>query len=129
MCDSSVAAGFGPNMLRQVREAMIQGDPTGQAAAAALARVMCYRTQWTASPVGRRFWLELGDGQRDPVEVRLNGITLGRRCWAPWCVELTQAIYAGRNQLDLICANTLINRLEGVVQPSGLIGKPRLKVS
>lgn len=90
---------------------------------------MIYSTQFSTPPNCNRLWLELAAGQQDPVEVRLNGKTVGRLCWGPWTVELTSLLQTGRNQLDLICANTLINRLEGVVQPSGLIGKPRLKVS
>lgn len=89
---------------------------------------MVYSTQFSAPPNCNHLWLELGDRQRDPVEVRLNGKTVGRRCWGSWTVELTAALQTGRNQLEVICANTLINRLEGVVQPSGLIGKPRLRV-
>jgi hypothetical protein len=90
---------------------------------------MIYSTEFSAPKDCRRIWIEWMEGQRDPVEVRLNGKTIGRRCWGPWRVELTDALKTGRNLLEISSANTLINRIEGVAQPSGVIGKPRLKVS
>jgi hypothetical protein len=89
---------------------------------------MTYSTRFSVSRCNR-IWLDLAQGQHDPLEVRLNGKSLGRRCWGPWHVELTDAIQVGQNQLDLICANTLINRLEGIAQPSGIASQPWLRIT
>jgi hypothetical protein len=74
----------------------------------------------------QRVCLEASPDQIDPFEVRVNGQPLGNCCWHPWRIDLSPALRAGRNELKIIVANTLINRIEGKSQPSGLPGRPRL---
>lgn len=62
----------------------------------------------------------------DVVEVLVNGESAGVRLWAPYGLEITELLQPGENELSLRVANTLVNLLEAVDQPSGLAGAPRL---
>ena len=59
-----------------------------------------------------RIYLHLGK-VRDLAEVRLNGRNLGAVWCEPWRIEVTQAIQAGRNELELVVVNEWVNRLIG----------------
>src|SRR5699024_11034918 len=74
---------------------------------------MTYTSHFESPPEFSRFWLTARADQRDPFEVRVNGKSVGQACWQPWRVELTDAVKPGRNKVEIIVANTLINRIEG----------------
>ncbi|MCU0961478.1 MAG: LamG domain-containing protein, partial [Pirellulaceae bacterium] len=61
---------------------------------------------------GRRLWLELGR-VRDLAVVRVNSQPLGTLWCAPYRVEITRAVRAGDNQLDVDVINAWNNRLVG----------------
>ncbi len=65
---------------------------------------------------GRRVYLDLGT-VHDMARVRLNGKDLGVVWCAPWHVEVTGALKAGNNQLEIEVANRWPNRLLGDQQP------------
>lgn len=66
-------------------------------------------------PSGRSY-LDLGV-VHDMARVRLNGEDLGVVWCAPWRVEVTGAIRAGDNQLEIEVANRWANRMIGDKQP------------
>lgn len=86
---------------------------------------------------GKRIYLNLGT-VHDMARVRLNGKDLGVVWCAPWHVEVTGALKAGKNQLEIEVANRWPNRLLGDQQPpdkdartvqwgSGLLGGKEFK--
>jgi hypothetical protein len=79
-------------------------------------------------------WLELGE-VHDLVEVWLNGQQLGVLWKPPFSMNVTRAVRAGRNQLELAVTNTWRNRMVGdsgkevrqtFVFPMLRLGKPWL---
>ena len=66
-------------------------------------------------PAGRTY-LELGV-VRDMARIRLNGKDLGVVWCAPWRMEITGAVKAGANQLEIEVVNRWANRLIGDKQP------------
>ncbi len=62
------------------------------------------------------FFLDLGV-VRDMARVKLNGRDLGVVWCAPWRVEVTGALKAGENQLEIEVVNRWANRLIGDKQP------------
>ena len=85
---------------------------------------------------GREVWLELGE-VHDLVEVWLNGQHLGVLWKPPFNINVTRAVRAGRNHLELAVTNTWRNRLVGdsgkegaarqtFVVPQLRLGKPWL---
>jgi hypothetical protein len=69
---------------------------------------------WIAS--GWRLWLDLGD-VKNLAEVSVNGRPLGIVWKAPFRVELTGALKAGPNELQVKVTNLWVNRLIGDQQP------------
>jgi hypothetical protein len=67
-------------------------------------------------PAGKTY-LDLGV-VHDMARVRLNGKDLGVVWCAPWRIEVTGAIKAGDNQLEIEVANRWTNRLIGDKQPA-----------
>lgn len=61
---------------------------------------------------GTRCWLDLGK-VHDMAEVALNGETLGVVWCAPWQIEVTNALKAKGNRLEIKVANLWPNRLIG----------------
>jgi hypothetical protein len=61
---------------------------------------------------GRRLYLDLGK-VKELAGVRLNGRDLGVVWCAPWRIEITGAVRAGANDLELTVANQWVNRLIG----------------
>jgi hypothetical protein len=60
----------------------------------------------------RRIYLDLGK-VKDLAEVRLNGRSLGVAWCEPWRIEITEAVRAGSNELEIIVVNEWVNRLIG----------------
>ncbi|MFJ8581747.1 glycosylhydrolase-like jelly roll fold domain-containing protein [Micromonospora sp. NPDC093277] len=74
---------------------------------------------------GRRFILDLGD-VRDVAEVSINGQTLDPLLWKPYRQDVTSALRAGRNDIQVRVTNTLANR-HGDHRPAGLLGPVTLR--
>lgn len=70
----------------------------------------------TQAPEGKTY-LHLGV-VHDMARVRLNGQDLGVVWCAPWRIEVTSAIKAGNNQLEIDVVNRWANRLIGDKQPA-----------
>jgi hypothetical protein len=67
-------------------------------------------------PTGKTY-LDLGV-VHDMARVKLNGKDLGVVWCAPWRIEVTGAIKAGDNQLEIEVANRWPNRMIGDKQPA-----------
>ncbi len=65
---------------------------------------------------GSRLWLDLGD-VKNLAEVSVNGKALGVLWKAPFRIDVTPAIKAGANQLEVKVTNLWVNRLVGDQQP------------
>jgi len=50
------------------------------------------------------------------AEVKINGERAGIACLAPYAFDSTDRLHAGRNQLEIIVANTLSNYYSQFVQ-------------
>jgi hypothetical protein len=75
--------------------------------------IATYRKNWTLADVPKdRVYLDLGV-VHDMARVRLNGKDLGVVWCAPWRIEVTDAIKAGENSLEIEVANRWPNRLIG----------------
>ncbi|NLI00379.1 MAG: hypothetical protein GX446_12915 [Chthonomonadales bacterium] len=70
------------------------------------------RFPWTAAPAGTRVYLDLGDVQV-MAHVKLNGKDLGLLWRAPYRVDVTRAVKAGKNTLEIAVTNLWINRMIG----------------
>jgi hypothetical protein len=66
----------------------------------------------TAEQAAQRVRLQLGT-VKCLAQVRVNGKNLGIVWTDPWCVELTGALKAGKNELEIEVTNTWVNRLIG----------------
>ena len=79
-----------------------------------------YTKSITVSPdwvkEGGAVWLDLGD-VKNVAEVKLNGQPLGIVWKAPYRVDLSPALHAGENKLEIRVANLWVNRLIGDQQP------------
>ncbi|WP_419993146.1 glycosylhydrolase-like jelly roll fold domain-containing protein [Streptomyces boninensis] len=73
----------------------------------------------------RRWQLDLGE-VREVAEVTLNGRQLPARLWAPYRLDITEALRAGANTLSVRVTNTGANA-HGDAVPSGLLGPVRLR--
>jgi hypothetical protein len=65
---------------------------------------------------GAKLWLDLGD-VKNIAEVSLNGSPLGLLWKAPFRVDVTSALKAGPNTLEIKVTNLWVNRLIGDQQP------------
>ena len=74
---------------------------------------------------GRLFVLDLGD-VRDVAEVTVNGQTFDPLLWKPYRQDVTSALRAGRNEIQVRVTNTLANR-HGDHRPAGLLGPVTLR--
>jgi hypothetical protein len=61
---------------------------------------------------GKRLYLDLGQ-VRNIAEVRLNGKHVAYVWTAPWRADITGEALAGTNQLQIVVANSWVNRLVG----------------
>jgi hypothetical protein len=77
---------------------------------ATYARTVQASPSWVAR--GRRVVLSLGD-VRDLAEVVVNGTTMPLAWKAPFEVDVTRALHAGTNQVEIRVTNEWTNRLIG----------------
>ncbi|HEY1804620.1 MAG TPA: glycosyl hydrolase [Terracidiphilus sp.] len=68
---------------------------------------------------GAHLWLDLGD-VRELADVRINGVDLGILWKTPFKVDVTGALKAGHNQLEVRVTNLWVNRMIGDQQPWAL---------
>jgi len=61
---------------------------------------------------GARFWLDLGD-VKDIAEVLVNGKNIGTLWKPPYKIEITNAIKAGSNAIEIRVTNQWTNRIAG----------------
>ncbi|HTY58365.1 MAG TPA: glycosyl hydrolase [Bacteroidota bacterium] len=73
-----------------------------------------------------RLTLEVACGD-DLLEVAVNGGGEKVLPWHPYRLSLTGELRPGTNRIELRVTNTLINLLEGVRRPSGLLGEPCIR--
>jgi hypothetical protein len=66
---------------------------------------------------GARLWLDLGD-VKNLAEVAVNGQPLGILWKTPFSVDITSALKAGANTLEIKVTNLWVNRLIGDQQPN-----------
>ena len=98
---------------------------------------------------GKRYWLQLNDVKDAGIaSVQLNGQDIGITWTKPFRLEMTEAVTAGKNKLEITVANTWQNRLIGdrgkeptnrytktnifikdnwELRPSGLLGPVEIK--
>ncbi len=77
-----------------------------------------YRKTFAAPTLTRNHWvLDLGI-VHDMARVRLNGKDLGVVWCAPWQVDISDAVKAGENRLEIEVVNRWYNRLVGDQQPA-----------
>jgi hypothetical protein len=69
-----------------------------------------------ASWLGGRVWLDLGR-VADIAEVKVNGKELGLIWKTPFRIDITDAVKAGANDIEVRITNMWVNRLIGDVQP------------
>lgn len=74
-----------------------------------------------AEVADRKMLLDLG-GVRDLAQVTVNGVTLPRALWSPYVVDVTHALRAGENTVEVRVTNTLLNKRSKNPPPSGLLG-------
>ena len=66
---------------------------------------------------GSRVYLEL-EQLCDTARITVNGVDCGKLWKRPWRVDITEAVRAGENTLEIRCANQLINRaLDPAAEP------------
>ncbi len=86
-----------------------------------------YKTEVTipGKYLAGRLFLEADCGE-DVLEVIINDISPVTIPWHPYRLEISSLVRPGRNTIELRVTNTLINILEGVKSPSGLLSCPRI---
>jgi hypothetical protein len=72
------------------------------------------RADWFKA--GAKLWLDLGD-VKNLAEITVNGRSLGILWKTPFRVDVTSALKAGANALEIKVANLWVNRLIGDAQP------------
>jgi hypothetical protein len=70
---------------------------------------------WFAKDV--QLWLDLGD-VKNLAEVFVNGTSLGIVWKKPFRIDVTNALKAGENKIEIKVTNLWVNRLIGDVQPN-----------
>lgn len=86
---------------------------------AAYTKTFVVNAEWLAK--GREIWLSLGD-VKSMAEVSVNGKSFGLLWKAPFRLNVTGALKAGENKLEIKVTNLWVNRLIGDAQP-GVTGK------
>ena len=97
-----------------------------------------YLTRFNMEKQDKEYWLELGE-IANIAEVNLNGVECGTVWTAPFRLNISEALIAGENILEIAVTNTWANRLQGDHElpkeqqitwtnaPYRLEGKPLLK--
>lgn len=88
---------------------------------------LVFRTELalTAEQAETARFLDLGQ-VGDIAEVRLNGVALGVRAWAPYVLPVGEALRSGANAIEVRVTNSAANAYYGRQLPSGLLGPVRL---
>jgi hypothetical protein len=78
-----------------------------------------WRRQFTvpAPPAGKHVYLEIAD-VHEYARVRLNGKDLGAHAWQPYRWDVTSALKAGQNDLEIEVSTTLPGRGPGAPPPT-----------
>ena len=100
-------------------EALIPLNESGDAGIRYFSGIATYSTTFTVpAPLSRHqpLWIDLGQ-LGDIAEVRVNGKSVGTAWWPPYQLNISAAIQAGTNTLDVKVANVWINRMIGDAQP------------
>jgi len=100
-------------------EALIPLNESGDAGIRYFSGIATYSTTFTVpAPLSRHqpLWIDLGQ-LGDIAEVRVNGKSVGTAWWPPYQLNISAAIQAGTNTLDVKIANVWINRMIGDAQP------------
>jgi len=86
-----------------------------------------YRTEVyvPSTYLGGRLFLVVSCGE-DVLEYSINGRPAQAVPWHPYRIDVTSLVRLGMNTIELRVTNTLINLLEGVQKPSGLLAAPQL---
>jgi hypothetical protein len=88
-----------------------------------------YRTSLSVTKAqleARKLLLDLGE-VREIAQVTVNGVLLPRALWAPYVVDVTDALRPGTNTVEVRVTNTLLNRRSKTPPPSGLLGPVTLR--
>jgi len=75
-----------------------------------------YSTTFAWKATAGRVFLELGD-VREAASVKVNGIDCGTTIVPPFGVEVTKALKAGANTIEVTVANLPVNRFIGLPRP------------
>lgn len=96
----------------EVAEAPVELVPWEELGLRALGGRVRYRTtvHLPRAPAGRTL-LDLGE-VRGTAEIRVGGALVGRRVWGPWTVEVTDALKAGDNDIEIVVSGTLAGYLD-----------------
>ncbi len=78
--------------------------------------VSTYTNTFTLGRGEEAVWLDLGD-VGDVAEIRVNGRMAGTVWRAPYRLDISRFVRAGRNRLEIRVANLWVNRLIGDQQP------------
>ncbi len=70
----------------------------------------------TAINNNQQLWLDLGE-VKNLASIKINGKELGIVWKAPFTINITNAVRAGENQLEILVTNLWVNRLIGDQQP------------
>jgi hypothetical protein len=65
----------------------------------------------------------------DLADVWVDGAPVGVRAWAPYVIELPASCGPGRHRLEVRVTNSMANAMDGLQQPSGLMGPVRLRAA
>ena len=106
----SFPAGWGAPATQTLATLAPWKDLDGSAEAKAFSGTGTYATTFTVEKAGARTWLDLGRVESLAV-VRVNGRCVGRLWCEPYRVEVTEALKAGTNTLEVEVTDTWYNRL------------------
>ena len=102
------------------------GDWAQAAGWETFAGTLCYHATFEVPPGRSPRFIDLGR-VGDIADVRLNGVSLETRRWAPYVAALGDSVRPGANRLEIRVTNSIANRYYGSQLPSGLIGPVTLR--
>lgn len=85
-----------------------------------------YRTSFELDQEFTSLVLNLGD-VRDSAEVFVNGVSAGKRLWAPYRFEIARLSKRGANEIRIDVRNNMANLILGSAKPLGLRLAPTLE--